>query len=135
MKKLFTPLLMLLCLAMSHQSLQANNEILNEMASDSVCYTIQTGECPYEPNDSIFQTIILGLPYCCDESWDGICQILYDDLANSINPDSTSNIGCLSIVNGQVDYEENDFVFQFVSTSGGGLFCRNHTEQWYTLQW
>ena len=49
------------------------------------CATILDGSCPYPATDSIFQLVINQDPFCCNSSWDGVCQAAYDDIVNGVN--------------------------------------------------
>ena len=49
------------------------------------CATILDGSCPYPATDSIFQLVINQDPFCCNSSWDGVCQTAYDDIVNGVN--------------------------------------------------
>lgn len=56
----------------------------NPINPDS-CNTILNGTSPYPATDSIFIQVINIDPFCCDSSWDGACQGLYDNLASGGN--------------------------------------------------
>ncbi|MDG1101244.1 MAG: CotH kinase family protein [Saprospiraceae bacterium] len=49
------------------------------------CATILDGSCPYPATDSTFQLVINQDPFCCNSSWDGVCQTAYDDIVNGVN--------------------------------------------------
>lgn len=46
------------------------------------CKTIIEGTCPYPSTDTIFQQVIAEDSFCCNNSWDNVCQDLYDDILN-----------------------------------------------------
>ena len=49
------------------------------------CATILDGSCTYPATDSTFQLVINQDPFCCNSSWDGVCQTAYDDIVNGVN--------------------------------------------------
>lgn len=49
------------------------------------CVTILNGSCPYPATDSIFQVVINQDPFCCNNSWDDVCQTAYDDIVDEFN--------------------------------------------------
>lgn len=54
--------------------------VVGDIASGD-CLTIANGSSPYAADDSIFIEVIAQDPYCCNGTWDGICQGLYDEIA------------------------------------------------------
>ncbi len=53
------------------------------------CSTIQNGSCPYPADDPVVQEVMAVDPFCCDNDWDGICQMIYDDISNGGGPGTT----------------------------------------------
>lgn len=49
------------------------------------CNTILNGSSPYPATDSVFIQVITIDPFCCDSTWDGACQGLYDNIAGGGN--------------------------------------------------
>ena len=58
------------------------------------CETITNGSSPYAADDSIFLEVIAEDPYCCTGFWDGICQGLYDEIANG---GGTDTLDCVAM--------------------------------------
>jgi len=53
------------------------------------CVTIQNGSCPYPADDPIVAEVMMLDGFCCDNDWDGICQMIYDDLVSGGGPGTT----------------------------------------------
>jgi len=49
------------------------------------CNTIENGTSPYESSDSLYTLTVYFDQYCCENTWDGTCQQLYDDLKAGIS--------------------------------------------------
>jgi len=79
----------------------------NEIENPENCNTIILGTCPYPPEDTIFLQVINQDNYCCYNEWDGICQDLYNQMAN----DTLLQDTCWSILNGTNPYPMDDPVF------------------------
>ncbi len=46
------------------------------------CPTVINGSCPYPANDPVLLEVMLQDDFCCLNTWDGICQDLYDDISS-----------------------------------------------------
>lgn len=44
------------------------------------CPTVVSGSSPYDGSDPIFVQVIMQDAFCCETSWDGLCQQQYDDI-------------------------------------------------------
>ncbi len=54
------------------------------------CNTIQNGSCPYPASDPVVQEVMAIDPFCCDTGWDGICQMIYDEIYSGGGPGGTT---------------------------------------------
>ena len=81
---------------------------------DEECATIVSGSSPYAATDSIFQQVIAQDTWCCNISWDGICQGQYDELAGIVDTTTGNSDDCTTILNGSSPYGADDAVFQQV---------------------
>lgn len=45
------------------------------------CPSVSNGSSPHDASDPIFIQVIEQDPFCCDVTWDGTCQDLYDEIA------------------------------------------------------
>lgn len=57
----------------------------------SSCMTLSNGSAPYEPTDPIFQQVVAEDDYCCNSTWDALCEVQYYDIL--LNTDTVEQMG------------------------------------------
>lgn len=55
------------------------------------CMTLANGSSPYPATDPIFQAVVAEDDYCCNSSWDALCEVKYYDIL--LNTDSVVQMG------------------------------------------
>ncbi len=91
-----------------------NCQVISTANASVDCLTILNGAAPYAADDSIFLEVIAADSYCCNSDWDGICQNLYDELANGGG-------GTDSLCTAYFYHTANDSTGNGTPIGGGGL--------------
>ncbi len=77
---------------------------------------------PYPDSDPCFQQVIAADPFCCNSTWDGLCQSSYD----ACIPAGGGGSGCTVTLNMQDSFGDG-WNGAFISVSYNGVFQANYT--------